>query len=100
MGWLILAGAALAGTGEALTEVGVRGLQVHPGSVPGAAYLVTFGVVARAMPSVLFVAAVPAYFPDGKLAGPRWRWLRWALLGAGRVHRRRRDGRARRNPPR
>jgi signal transduction histidine kinase len=82
VGWLILAGAALAGTGEALTEVGVRGLQVHPGSVPGAAYLVTFGVVARAMPSVLFVAAVPAYFPDGKLAGPRWRWLRWALLGA------------------
>lgn len=82
IGWLILGGAAVGAIGEGLTEPGVYGLHVHPGSVTGAAYLVTFGVTLRAVPTVLFDAAIPAYFPDGQLAGPRWRWLRWVLFGA------------------
>jgi hypothetical protein len=79
---MILGGAAIGAVGEALTESGVYGLHVHPGSVAGAAYLVTFGVTLRAVPTVLFVAAIPAYFPDGRLPGPRWRWVRWTLIAA------------------
>jgi signal transduction histidine kinase len=82
IGWLILGGAALAGTAEALTELGVHGVRTNPGSVPAAVYLVTFGVIARAIASVLFIAAVPAYFPDGRLPGPRWSWVRWSLIVA------------------
>ena len=82
IGWMILGGAAIGAVGEALTESGVYGLHVHPGSVAGAAYLVTFGVTLRGVPTVLFVAAIPAYFPDGRLPGPRWRWVRWTLIAA------------------
>jgi signal transduction histidine kinase len=78
IGWLILASAALSGVADALVEAGVR----HIHSSAAAPYLVTFGVIARALPSVLANAAVPAYFPDGRLPGPRWRWIRWTLLAA------------------
>jgi signal transduction histidine kinase len=78
IGWLILLMAAFGGVAEALVEPGVR--HIHDsGAAP---YLVTFGVIARALPSVLGNAAVPAYFPDGRLPGPRWRWVRWTLIAA------------------
>jgi signal transduction histidine kinase len=82
IGWFILAIGVLGALAEALTEAGVHGLKTDPGSIPGAAYLVTFGVVLRTMPVLLAVAAVPAFFPDGQLAGPRYRWLRWTLAAA------------------
>jgi signal transduction histidine kinase len=78
IGWLILALAGCAGSAEALTEAGVH--NIHAASA--APYLVTFGVTLRAIPSVLSTAAIPAYFPDGRLPGRRWAWLRWTLLGA------------------
>jgi signal transduction histidine kinase len=78
IGWFILSGATLSGVGDALVEPGVR--YIHSSSA--APYLVTFGVIARALTSVVGNAAVPAYFPDGRVPGPRWRWIRWALIGA------------------
>lgn len=81
VGWLILANGTFAALAEALVESGVHGVR-HPGSVAGAAYLVTFGVMCRTLPSLLTTAAVPAFFPDGRLPGPRWRWLGRALVAA------------------
>jgi signal transduction histidine kinase len=82
IGWFILGIGVLGALAEALTEAGVHGLKTDPGSIPGASYLVTFGVVVRTMPVLLSVAAVPAFFPDGHLAGPRYRWVRWTLAAA------------------
>jgi signal transduction histidine kinase len=82
IGWFILGGAALGAVAEALTEAGVRGLVNAPGSVPAASWLVMLGVMLRTLPTVIFVGVVPAYFPDGRLPGPRWRWLRWVLVTA------------------
>jgi signal transduction histidine kinase len=81
IGWLIVSSATCSAVAEALVESGVHGV-LHPGTVGGAAYLVTFGVILRALPSVVLTAAVPAYFPDGQLPDRRWRWVRWALVGA------------------
>jgi signal transduction histidine kinase len=78
IGWLILGGATCGGVSEALVEPGVRYIHSN-GAAP---YLVTFGVIVRAMTSVLGNAAIPAYFPDGRLPGPRWRWIKWTLLAA------------------
>jgi len=82
IGWFILGAGVLGALAEALTEAGVHGLKTDPGSIPGAAYLVTFGVVLRTMPVLLSVAAMPAFFPDGQIAGPRYRWVRWTLAAA------------------
>ncbi|MGH8861726.1 MAG: histidine kinase, partial [Jatrophihabitantaceae bacterium] len=82
IGWLLVGGTAVAGVGEAMTEAGVHGVLTAPGSVPGAAYLVTFGVTLRSLAPVIFTAAVPAYFPDGCLPGPRWVWLRRVVIAA------------------
>jgi signal transduction histidine kinase len=78
IGWLVLGSAAFSGVSEALVEPGVRYIHTS-GAAP---YLVTFGVVARALPSVLGNAALPLYFPDGGLPGPRWRWAKRTLVGA------------------
>ncbi|HWC24518.1 MAG TPA: histidine kinase [Flexivirga sp.] len=75
IGWLMLVVAVSAGLGEALTETGVHGLLVHPGSVPAAGWLVMFGVMFRSLAGTVGIAVIPAYFPDGRVAGPRWRWL-------------------------
>lgn len=82
IGWFILGTGVLGALAEALTEAGVHGVKTDPGSVAGAAYLVTFGVVLRTMPVLLSIAAVPAFFPDGRLAAPRYRWVRWTLGAA------------------
>jgi signal transduction histidine kinase len=79
IGWFILGSSTLGALAEALTEAGVHGVRTAPGSVPGAAYLVTFGVALRTLAPLLTDAAVPAYYPDGRLAGPRYRWLGWTL---------------------
>ena len=78
LGWLVLGTAAVSGVAEAMTEAGVRNIATN-GAAP---YLVTFGVTARSLGALLGYAAVPAYYPDGMLPGPRWRWVRWTLLAA------------------
>ena len=76
-GWLMLAAAAVLGIGTAFTEAGIHGVVTAPGSVPGAAYLAALGPGLEAAGLVIAVAGVPAVFPDGRLPGPRWRWLAW-----------------------
>ncbi len=82
LGWLVLGGAAISGVAEPLTEAGVHTIATN-GAAP---YLVTFGVTARTLGALVGYAAVPAYYPDGALPGPRWHWLKWTLLAAVAVN--------------
>ena len=82
VGWLLLGGAAVMGAGEALTEAGVHGVVTAPGSVPGAAYLAAIGPGLRGLGWLIALVAVPVVFPDGRLPGPRWRWLAWCAAAA------------------
>ncbi len=82
VGWLLLAAAAVMGAGAALTEAGVHGVVTAPGSVPGAAYMAAIGPGLEAAGILIAVVAVPVVFPDGRLPGPRWRWLAWCAAAA------------------
>ena len=82
VGWLMLAAAAVLGVGTAFTEAGIHGVVIAPGSVPGAAYLAALGPGLQAAGLVIAVVGVPAVFPDGRLPGPRWRWLAWSAAAA------------------
>jgi signal transduction histidine kinase len=82
VGWLMLAAAVLMGVGGAFTEAGVHGVVAAPGSVPGAGYLAATGPGLRAAGMLTVVVAVPVVFPDGRLPGPRWRWLAWCTVAA------------------
>ena len=82
VGWLLLAAAAVMGAGLALTESGIHGVVTAPGSVPGAAYLAATGPGLEAAGMLIAVVGVPVVFPDGRLPGPRWRWLAWCTAAA------------------
>jgi signal transduction histidine kinase len=82
VGWLLLAAAAVMGAGAAFTQAGQRGVVTVPGSVPAAAYLAALGPGLQAAGMLIAVVGVPAVFPDGRLPGPRWRWLAWAAAAA------------------
>ncbi len=80
VGWLMLAGGAFWALGSAASDVGRHGIIASPGSVAGVSAYVIVGAISRSIGWYAITNAVPVYFPDGKLAGPRWRWLRPALL--------------------
>lgn len=82
VGWLLLLGADALAVGAALVEAGVHGVKVTPGSVPGASYMPALGSALRASGFLLVVVAVPAVLPDGRLPGPRWRWVGWCAAAA------------------
>ena len=82
VGWLLLAAAAAMGAGAAFTEAGVHGVVTAPGSVPGARYLAAVGPGLQAAGMLIAVVGVPVVFPDGRLPGPRWRWLAWSAAAA------------------
>lgn len=82
VGWLLLASAATMGIGSGCTEAGIYGVVTDPGSVPGAAYLAALGPGLQAAGMLAAVVGVPAVFPGGRLPGPRWHWLGWAVGAA------------------
>ena len=82
VGWLLLAAAAAMGAGLALTEAGIHGVVTVPGSVPGAAYMAALGPGLEAAGMLIAVVGAPVVFPDGRLPGPRWRWLAWCTAAA------------------
>jgi hypothetical protein len=85
VGWLLVTAAAVMGAGVACLEAGVHGVVTAPGSVPGAGYLAGFGPGLEAAGMLIAVIGVPVVFPDGRLPGPRWRWLAWCVAAAGPV---------------
>jgi hypothetical protein len=79
VGWLMVAGGALWAVGLAALDVAYRGIVTAPGSVPAAAVWALGGASMRNLGWYLLTIGVPMVFPDGHLAGPRWRWLPWML---------------------
>lgn len=79
VGWVMLVGALLWALGNAGVDVAHRGLVVAPGSVAGASAWAIAGSALRGVGWWTVVAGVPVLFPDGRVAGPRWRWLLWTL---------------------
>jgi signal transduction histidine kinase len=80
VGWTMLGGGAFWAMGSALSDVGHHGIVVSPGSVGGVSAYVIVGAMCRSLGWYAITNAVPVFFPDGRLAGPRWHWLRPALL--------------------
>jgi signal transduction histidine kinase len=80
IGWIMLAGGTCWSLGNAGADLGYRGLVVQPGSVPDVSGVVVAGSVVRALGWYLVTAALPVYFPDGRLVSPRWRWLSRLLV--------------------
>jgi hypothetical protein len=70
-GWALLAGA----TGYA--DYGIR---LHPGSLPGSGVAAALTLTVWAPPVGLTGTLLLLLFPDGRLPGPRWRWVLY--LGA------------------
>jgi len=80
VGWLMLAGGVTWSLGSASVDLAHHGIVTAPGSVPGASALAVVGAGVRAVGWYLETLAVPMYFPDGRLAGPRFRWLSPTLV--------------------
>ena len=82
VGSIMVAAAMAWGVGEGMFDLAVRGIVTAPGTVPGADWLAIGGSAVRAVGWGAAAVAVPAFFPDGHLPGPRWRWLGWTLAGS------------------
>jgi signal transduction histidine kinase len=80
VGWLMLGGGAFWAMGSAFSDLGHHGIVINPGSVAGVSAYVITGAICRSVGWYAITNAVPVFFPDGQLAGPRWRWLRPALV--------------------
>ena len=72
--WMTLGGvgSALGGAGVSLAH---HGLVANPGSIPLPGALAIVGQSIRTVGWIAMTVAVPVYFPDGRVLGPRWRWL-------------------------
>ncbi|HET7385737.1 MAG TPA: hypothetical protein VFJ19_03640 [Nocardioidaceae bacterium] len=82
IGWILLAIAVTWAIGNGAVDVAYLGIRLDPGSVPGASVYALVGAAVRDVSWYLAVLGLATYFPDGVVAGPRWRWLPRALVVA------------------
>ena len=75
VGWLMLAGGMCWSLGNAGVDLAYYGIVAHPGALSGAAVYAVGGSAVRGVGWNVVTIGVPMVFPDGRLAGPRWRWL-------------------------
>ena len=73
VGWLLLAGGLSVAISTPAAALADYGLNVHPGSVPGAVWIAVLGEAASGPFVGLIGGFVPLYFPTGRLPSPRWR---------------------------
>ena len=84
IGWLLLVGGLLFVSTGAVSGLADYGLNVHPGSVPGAIWFAWFSDLP--VPVVLDVLVyVLLLFPTGRLVSPRWRVVAAGAVIAGVV---------------
>ena len=79
VGWLMLLAGVVSAASQVTTQYADWGLVRHPGSLPGAnvaAWASSFAWT----PAITTTVLVLAYFPTGRLASRRWRWLPWAAI--------------------
>jgi len=80
IGWILLAIGAGWGLLAGATGYADYGIRLHPGSLPAAGVAAVLTVSVWAPPVGLTGTFLLMLFPDGHLAGPRWRWV--AYVGA------------------
>ncbi|HEU5007923.1 MAG TPA: histidine kinase [Jatrophihabitantaceae bacterium] len=79
VGWVMLLGGVCAAVGSASIGIAQHGLVDAPGSVLGAGAFAVVGQILRSLGWLALTTVVAVLFPDGRVAGPRWRWLYRAL---------------------
>jgi hypothetical protein len=81
VGWLLLiAGLAIAVT-PAVSNLAGYGLNVHPGSVPGAVWLAIISDFSWLPVIACALVYLPLLYPTGRLLSPRWRIVTVAGTG-------------------
>ena len=81
VGWLLLVGGVSTGFSAGFGALADYGLNLHPGSVPGAVWFAVFASVAGAPGPGLMLGFAPFFFPNGRLPSPRW----WVVIPIGAV---------------
>ncbi|MDQ1660800.1 MAG: hypothetical protein QOJ68_780 [Blastococcus sp.] len=79
VGWLMLAGGTLWSLGQAGADLAYLGIVADPGRIRAAGAFAIAGSALRAGGWFTVTVGVPLFYPDGRLAGPRWRWLARAM---------------------
>jgi len=79
VGWVMLLGGVCAAVGSASIGIGQHGLVDAPGSVLGAGAFAIVGQILRSLGWLALTTVIAVLFPDGRVAGPRWRWLYRAI---------------------
>jgi hypothetical protein len=73
IGWLLLVGGLLLAVGSGVSSLADYGLNVNPGSVPGAVWLAWLSQWISLPFTVLLLGYLPLLFPTGRLLSRLWR---------------------------
>lgn len=83
IGWLLTSVGAAVAVGLGASGIADVGLNVHPGSVPGAVWFEWVAQWASGPVTTLVAGFLPMLYPTGRLPGRRWRPV--AFLGAASI---------------
>lgn len=83
IGWLLTSVGAAVAVGLGAGGIADLGLNVHPGSVPGAIWFEWVAQWASSPVTTLVAGFLPLLYPTGRLPGTRWRPV--ALIGAASI---------------
>jgi hypothetical protein len=80
VGWIVLGHAFFFALGEFSRQYAIYGLLTQPGSLPLARALASPPYWVWFPGLMLVLSFLPLYFPDGRLASPRWRPVAWLAV--------------------